>query len=71
MLWKNWFFRITIQNVALETNLYCQAVPQLRLLVAGFPLRRSGFEPVSSNMGFLVDKVSTDSIPGSILFSEK
>jgi hypothetical protein len=54
------FFRIRIQNVALETNLNRQAVRQLRRLVYGFPLRRLGFEPVFSHMGFLVDKVATD-----------
>jgi hypothetical protein len=33
------------------------AVPQLRRLVAGFPQRRSGFEPGSGYVGFVVNKV--------------
>jgi hypothetical protein len=34
------------------------AVPWLRQLVAGFPLRRPGFEPSSSHVGFVVDQVA-------------
>jgi hypothetical protein len=34
------------------------AVPSLRLLVAGFPPRRPGFEPGSGHVGFVVDKVA-------------
>jgi hypothetical protein len=33
-----------------------EAVSQLRRLVAGFPLRRPGFEPSSGHMEFVVDK---------------
>jgi hypothetical protein len=33
-------------------------VPKLRLLVAGFPPRRPGFEPRSGHVGFVVDKVA-------------
>jgi hypothetical protein len=33
-------------------------VPQLRRLVAGFPPQRSGFETMSSHVGFMVDKVA-------------
>jgi hypothetical protein len=35
-----------------------EAVPQLRLLVAGFLLRRPGFEPWSGHVGFVVDKAA-------------
>jgi hypothetical protein len=34
------------------------AVPWLRRLVTGFPLRRPGFEPRSGHVGFVVDKVA-------------
>jgi hypothetical protein len=34
------------------------AVPWLRRLVAGLPSRRSGFDPVSVHVVFLVDKVA-------------
>jgi hypothetical protein len=37
-----------------------KAVPYLRRLVVGFPLRRSGFELRSGHVGFVVDKVSLD-----------
>jgi hypothetical protein len=41
------------------TELYRnKAVPQLKRLVAGFPPRRPRFEPGSSHVGFLVDKVA-------------
>jgi hypothetical protein len=33
------------------------AAPWVRRLVAGFPSRRSGFEPKSGHVGFVVDKV--------------
>jgi hypothetical protein len=33
-------------------------VPQFRCLVAGFPLRRPGFEPGSSDVTFMVNKVA-------------
>jgi hypothetical protein len=32
--------------------------PYLRRLVAGFPAWRSGFEPGSGHVGFVVDKVA-------------
>jgi hypothetical protein len=35
-----------------------QAAPQLKRLVAGFPSRRPGFDPMSSQVGFVVDKVA-------------
>jgi hypothetical protein len=35
-----------------------QAVPYLRQLVAGFPLRRPEFEPGSGRVRFVVDKVA-------------
>jgi hypothetical protein len=34
------------------------AVPYLKRLVAGFPLRLSGFEAKSGHVGFVVDKVA-------------
>jgi hypothetical protein len=34
------------------------AVPWLKRLVAGLPLRRPGFDPGSVNVGFVVDKVA-------------
>jgi hypothetical protein len=34
------------------------SVPQLRRLLAGFTLRRPGFDPESGHMGFVVDKVA-------------
>jgi hypothetical protein len=34
------------------------AVPWLRWLVAGLPLRRSGFDPGSVHVGFVGDKVA-------------
>jgi hypothetical protein len=39
---------------------YCRirAIPKLKRLVAGFPLRRSGFDSGSGQVGFVVDKVS-------------
>jgi hypothetical protein len=33
-------------------------LPYPRRLVAGFPMRRSGFEPRSGHVGFVVDKVA-------------
>jgi hypothetical protein len=33
------------------------AVPQLRRLASGFPLRRPGFDPRSGHVGFVVDKM--------------
>jgi hypothetical protein len=33
-------------------------VPQLRRLVAAFPPRQPGFDPRSSHVGFVVDKVT-------------
>jgi hypothetical protein len=35
---------------------------RLRLLVAGFPLRRPGFEPGSGHVEFLVEKVALGKI---------
>jgi hypothetical protein len=35
-----------------------KAAPYLKRLVAGFPLRRPGFKPGSSHVGFVVDKVA-------------
>jgi hypothetical protein len=35
-----------------------EAAPWLKQLVAGFPPRRPGFEPGSSHVGFVVDKVA-------------
>jgi hypothetical protein len=34
------------------------AMPYLRRLITGFPLRRPGFEPGSGHVGFVVDKVA-------------
>lgn len=34
------------------------AVPELKLLVAGFPLWQSGFEPSSDDVGFVADKLA-------------
>jgi hypothetical protein len=34
------------------------AAPELTGLVAGFPLRRPGFEPRSGHMGFVVDRMA-------------
>jgi hypothetical protein len=50
-------YLLRIRN--LDPKLVAQrAVPQLRRLLAGFPLRRPGFEPGSGHVGFVVDKVS-------------
>jgi hypothetical protein len=35
-----------------------KAAPKLKRLVAGFPLRRPGFDPGSGQVGFVVDKVA-------------
>jgi hypothetical protein len=35
-----------------------KALPGLRRLAAGLSLRRSGFNPGSVNVGFMVDKVA-------------
>jgi hypothetical protein len=37
-------------------------VPQLRRLVAGFPLRRSRFEPGSGHVGYMMDKAAMGQI---------
>jgi hypothetical protein len=37
-------------------------VPQLRRLVAGFPQPRPGFQPRSSHVGFVVDKVALEQV---------
>jgi hypothetical protein len=37
-------------------------VPYLRRLVAGFPLRRPGFEPVLGNVKFVVEKVALQQV---------
>jgi hypothetical protein len=42
------FLRLTLRTAA----------PYLKWLVTGFPPRRSGFEPGSSHVGFVVDKVA-------------
>jgi hypothetical protein len=42
-----------------------KATPQLKRLVAGFPLQRPGFNPGSGQVGFVVDNVA----PGQV-FSE-
>jgi hypothetical protein len=39
-------------------NWYFVAVPYLRRLVAGFPLRRPGFDPRSGHVGFVLYKVA-------------
>jgi hypothetical protein len=39
-------------------NTSVRAVPQLKRLVAGFPSRRTEFEPGLGNVGFVVDKVA-------------
>jgi hypothetical protein len=35
-----------------------RAAPQLKQLVAGFPLRRPGLKPGSSHVGFVVEKMA-------------
>jgi hypothetical protein len=42
----------------MQLLLLAQAVSELRRLVAGFPLRRSGLEPGSGHEGFVVDEVA-------------
>jgi hypothetical protein len=42
----------------LHVALTIRIVPQFRRLVAGFPLRRTGFDPKSRHMGFMVDKMA-------------
>jgi hypothetical protein len=37
---------------------FAQNAPSLKQLVAGFPPRRSGFEPRSGQVGFVVNKVA-------------
>jgi hypothetical protein len=39
-----------------------KAVPWFRLLVAGFPPRRPGFEPRSIHVEFVVDKVALEQV---------
>jgi hypothetical protein len=39
------------------TNTYYKAMPWLRRLLVGLPLRRTGFHPGSVHVGFVVDKV--------------
>jgi hypothetical protein len=39
-----------------------KAAPLLKRLVVGFPPRRPGFEPVSGQVGFVVDKVALDQV---------
>jgi hypothetical protein len=41
---------------------YTQAVPQLSRLVADFPPHRSGFEPRSGHVGFVVGKVAREHV---------
>jgi hypothetical protein len=53
--------RCTIQNVWLRQHRemgFLMAVPWLRRLVAGLPLRRPGFDPGSVHVRFVVDKVA-------------
>jgi hypothetical protein len=38
--------------------MHTKAVPYLRRLVAGFPPRRTGLEPMSVYVGFVVNKVA-------------
>jgi hypothetical protein len=44
-------------NLIVELT-FKRAMPQLWRLVAGFPLWRPGFEPVSGHVEFVVDKVA-------------
>jgi hypothetical protein len=44
--------------VIVLTKFKNMAAPYLKRLVAGFPLRRPGFEPGSVQAGFVVDKVA-------------
>jgi hypothetical protein len=43
------------------------AVPWLRRLVAGLPLRRLGFDPGSVHVGFVVDKVALGQVSPRVL----
>jgi hypothetical protein len=47
-----------------------RAVPWLRRLAAGLPLRRPGFDPESVHVGFVVDKVALGQVfsPSSSVF---
>jgi hypothetical protein len=45
------------------------AVPELRWLVADYAPRRPGFEPRTSRVGFVVDKVTLSSSSSSALVS--
>jgi hypothetical protein len=45
-------------NIASLTNTVNRAVPWLRRLVAGLPLRRPRFDPESVHVEFVVDKVA-------------
>jgi hypothetical protein len=46
-----------------------KAAPQLRLLVAGFPPLRLGFDPGSGQVGFVVDKVALGQVSPANLHS--
>jgi hypothetical protein len=46
-----------------------KAVPWLRRLAAGLPLRRPGFDPGSAHVGFVVDKVALGQVFPRVLRS--
>jgi hypothetical protein len=56
---------LDIFSVKGNVRVTCEVVPWLRRLVAGFPPRRSRFEPRSRYVGFVVDKMAL-----GIFFSE-
>jgi hypothetical protein len=47
-----------IKEGKLRTGMAVMAVPQLRRVVAGFPPRRPGFEPGSSHVGSVEDRMA-------------
>jgi hypothetical protein len=52
------------------TNILFRAVPWLRRLVAGLPLRRPGLDPGSVHVGFVVDKAALGQVfPRVLRFS--
>lgn len=48
---------LTVGGKCLSAGL-ARAVPWFRRLVAGFPPRRLGFDPMSGHVGFVVDRVA-------------
>jgi hypothetical protein len=47
-----------LKQVVLIVTILGGDLPKLKRLVAGFPLRWSGFEPGSGHVGFVVDEVA-------------